>query len=93
MNIEVTYTNGIPLRQEFLNVNKAKGGFSMKQEIYNKELEKEKETLNRLADKALENGIPLIQDEAFMVQNRKVDELIVKIHREKERHRNNQQER
>ena len=74
-------------------MNKAKGGFSLKQENYNKELEKEKEKLNRLADKALESGIPLTQDEAFMAQNRKVDELIVKIQMEKERHRNKQQER
>ena len=65
----------------------------MKQEKYNKELEKEKEKLNRLADKALESGIPLTQDEAFMAQNRKVDELIVKIQMEKERHRNKQRER
>ena len=65
----------------------------MKQGNYNKELEKEKEKLNRLADKALESGIPLTQDEAFMAQNRKVDELIVKIQMEKERHRNKQLER
>jgi len=74
-------------------VNKAKGGFGLKQGNYNKELEKEKEKLNRLADKALESGIPLTQDEAFMAQNRKVDELIVKIQMEKERHRNKQLER
>ena len=74
-------------------MNKAKGGFSLKQENYNKELEKEKEKLNRLADKALESGIPLTQDEAVMAQNRKVDELIVKIQMEKERHRNKQWER
>ncbi len=74
-------------------MNKAKGGFSLKEENYNKELEKEKEKLNRLADKALESGIPLTQDEAFMAQNRKVDELIVKIQMEKERHRNKQRER
>lgn len=74
-------------------MNKAKGGFSLKQENYNKELEKEKGKLNRLADKALESGIPLTQDEAFMAQNRKVDELIVKIQMEKERHRNKQRER
>ena len=74
-------------------MNKAKGGFSLKKENYNKELEKEKEKLNRLADKALESGIPLTQDEAFMAQNRKVDELIVKIQMEKERHRNKQRER
>lgn len=65
----------------------------MKQENYNKKLEEEKEKLNRLADKALESGIPLTQDEAFMAQNRKVDELIVKIQMEKERHRNKQRER
>jgi len=65
----------------------------LKQGNYNKELEKEKEKLNRLADKALESGIPLTQDEAFMAQNRKVDELIVKIQMEKERHRNKQLER
>jgi len=41
----------------------------------------------------LENGIPLTQDKAFMAQNRKVDELVVKIQREKEKRRKNQQER
>lgn len=65
----------------------------MKQVNYNKELEKEKEKLNRLADEAIEKGIPLNQDEAFMEQNRKVDELVVKVQREKEKHRKHQQER
>lgn len=65
----------------------------MKQENYNKELEIEKEKLNRLADEALKNGIPLTQDEAFMEQNRKVDALAVKIQKEKEKHRKKQQER
>jgi hypothetical protein len=65
----------------------------MKQEALNEKLEKEKEKLNRLADEALKNGIPLTQDEAFMAQNRKVDELVVKIQKEKEKYSKNQQER
>lgn len=65
----------------------------MKQMNYNKELEKEREKLNRLANEAMEKGIPLNQDKAFMEQNRKVDELVVKVQREKEKHRRNQQER
>jgi len=65
----------------------------MKSDHYNKQLEKEKEKLNKLADEALKNGIPLNQHEAFMEQNRKVDELVVRIQREKERRKKNQQER
>ncbi len=65
----------------------------MKSDHYNKQLEKEKEKLNKLADEALKNGIPLNQHVAFMEQNRKVDELVVRIQREKERRKKNQQER
>lgn len=35
--------------------------------------------LHRLANEALKKGIPLTQDEKFMAQNHKVDELVVKI--------------
>jgi len=65
----------------------------MKKASLNEKLEKEKEKLNRLADEALKNGIPLTQDEAFMAQNRKIDELVVKIIKEQERHRKKQRER
>jgi len=65
----------------------------MKSEHYNKQLEKEKEKLNKLADEALKNGIPLNQHEAFMEQNRKVDKLVVRIQREKEWRKKNRQER
>lgn len=65
----------------------------MKQEALNEKLEKEKEKLNKLADEALKNGIPLMQDEAFMAQNRKVDELVARIQIGKEKHKKNQQER
>ncbi|MEG6521395.1 hypothetical protein [Desulfotomaculum sp. 1211_IL3151] len=65
----------------------------MKKPNLDEKLKTEKEKLNRLADKAWEKGIPLNQDEAFMVQNRKVDELVVKILKEQERQRKNQQER
>lgn len=65
----------------------------MKKSSLDKELEKEKEKLYRLADEALKNGIPLTQDEAFMAQNRKVDELVVKLQREKEKSRKDRQER
>jgi hypothetical protein len=65
----------------------------MKSNHYNKQLEKEKEKLNKLADEALKNGIPLNQHSAFMEQNRKVDELVVRIQREKERQKKNRLER
>lgn len=57
------------------------------------ELEIEKEKLIRLVDEALENGTPLAQDEAVIAQNRKVDVLVVKLQKENERKRKNQQER
>jgi hypothetical protein len=60
---------------------------------YHEELEKEQEKLRKLGEKALKNGIPLTQDEAFMAQNRKVDALVVKIQKEKDQHRKNRQER
>jgi polyhydroxyalkanoate synthesis regulator phasin len=69
------------------------GGLGMKQETLNERLEKEKEKLNKLADEAAKKGIPLIQDEAFMEQNRKVDELVTQIQLEKKKHKKNQQER
>ncbi|WP_027364642.1 hypothetical protein [Desulfotruncus alcoholivorax] len=65
----------------------------MKRVNYHEELEKEKEKLNRLGEEALKNGIPLTQDEAFMAQNRKVDALVVKVIKEKERNRKKQRER
>lgn len=52
-----------------------------------KNLETEREKLNSLADEAMKKGIPLNQDEAFMEQNRKVDELVVRIQKEKAKHR------
>ncbi|TEB16216.1 hypothetical protein Psfp_01443 [Pelotomaculum sp. FP] len=64
----------------------------MKKVSLNEKLEKEKEKLNRLADEALKNGIPLTQDEAVMAQSRKVDALVVKIQKEKGRHREKKQE-
>lgn len=65
----------------------------MKKLDLNEKLRIEKEKLNRLAEEALKNGIPLTQDEEFMAQNRKVDALVVKVIKEKERNRKKQQER
>jgi len=65
----------------------------MKKESLNDKLKKEQEKLRRLGDEALKKGISLTQDEAFMAQNRKVDELVVKIIKEQERHRKKQRER
>ncbi|MEW9125140.1 MAG: hypothetical protein AB2421_20690 [Thermotaleaceae bacterium] len=53
----------------------------MKQIHYYNEIKEEIKKLNQLVDEALENGTPIIQDEAVMEQNRKVDELIVEIQR------------
>lgn len=65
----------------------------MNQVNYSKELEKEKERLNMLIDEALKNGIPITQDEAVIAQNRKVDVLVAKVQREKEKNKKNKQER
>ena len=65
----------------------------MKEVSCNKELEDEKEKLNKLVDEALNRGIPITQDEAVIVQNRKVDALVVKIQKEKGAHIQNQRER
>jgi polyhydroxyalkanoate synthesis regulator phasin len=50
-------------------------------------LEQEREKLNKLADEAMKKGIPFDQDEALMEQNRIVDDLVVRIQREKEKQR------
>jgi hypothetical protein len=60
---------------------------------YSKELEKEKERLNMLIDEAFKNGIPITKDEAVIAQNRKVDVLVAKVQREKEKNKKNKQER
>ena len=59
----------------------------MKKSSYVENLEIEREKLNRLADEDMKKGIPLNQDKTFMEQNRKVDELVVRIQREKVKHR------
>lgn len=65
----------------------------MKKMSLDDKLEEEKKKLSRLADESLKNGTPIIEDEAFMAQNRKVDALVVKIQKEKERLKNKQHER
>jgi hypothetical protein len=49
-------------------------------------LEKEKEKLDRLVGEALENGNLIAQNNAIIEHSRKVDTLVVKAQREKERH-------
>ena len=65
----------------------------MKKESLNDKLEKEKDKLHKLGEKVMKKGIPLREDEAFMKQNRKVDELVYKIQKEKVKHKKNQNER
>lgn len=65
----------------------------MKKSSFDEKLIIEKEKLNKLADEAVKKGISLIQDKAFMEQNRKVDELVVKAQRYQEKQRKKQQER
>ncbi|RXE60477.1 hypothetical protein [Acetivibrio mesophilus] len=60
---------------------------------YDKELEREKEKLNKLLDEAFNKGIPFTEDEAVMKQNRIVDTLVVKIQKKKRNHNKNQPER
>ena len=65
----------------------------MKQETLKEKLEKEKEKLNKFVSEALNKGTPFTEDEAVIEQNRKVDSLVVKIQKEKEKYSKNQQER
>lgn len=51
----------------------------MKHSILSEQLAIEKEKLDRLAGEALRNDVPLSQDQAVMVQNRKVDELVIRL--------------
>jgi hypothetical protein len=55
---------------------------------YDKELEREKEILNKLLINAFNKGTPFTEDKAVMEQNRKVDALVVKIQREKRKYYN-----
>ena len=48
----------------------------------NERLKRETEKLHKLVEEALKNGIPIIQDEAVMTQNRKVDALVVRLQKE-----------
>lgn len=65
----------------------------MKETRNDKELEKEKEILNRLVLEAFDRGIPLTDDKAVMEQNLKVDDLIARMQKEKRKHKKDQQER
>lgn len=60
----------------------AKGDFSMGKISLDERLKREKEKLHRLVEEAINNGIPIIQDEAVMRQNRKVDALVVRLQKE-----------
>ena len=51
----------------------------MRRLVLDEILKKETEKLHRLVDEALKSGIPMIQDEAVMEQNRKVDALVVRL--------------
>lgn len=62
--------------------------------MINKEkLENEKWKLNSLVKEALENGKPLSQNDAIIMYSRKVDALVIKAQREKNRHGKNPKER
>ena len=91
MTLAHAYTNGITLTQRLIRVT-IRGGFNVQVNDH-EELEIEKVKLIRLVDEALKNGTPLAQDEAVIEQNRKVDALVVKIQKENEKQRKNQQER
>ena len=65
----------------------------MKRTNYDKELEKERDILNRLIDDALNNGTPISQYEEISEQSRKVDALVLKVQKENERKKKNDNER
>lgn len=60
----------------------------MKSHNPNEKIKQEKEKLNELIDLALKKGIPLSEDESIMFQNRKIDALVFKIQKQKEREKN-----
>lgn len=59
----------------------------------NDQLQKEKEKLDKLIEQAVKNDIPLSQDKAVQMQTRKVDALVIKAYKFREKHRNMQKER
>ena len=59
----------------------------MKKMPLNEKLKREKEKLHMLVEEALKNGTPIIQDEAVMAQNCKVDTLVVKLQKELGQHK------
>lgn len=65
----------------------------MKNQNLYAELEKERRKLNDLATEAMKKGIPITQDKAILEQSRKVDALITKIQKEREKHGQDQPER
>ena len=65
----------------------------MKKARYDKELEREKEKLNKLVGEAFNKGTPFTEDEAVMEKNCKVDKLGGKIQKEKRKQNKNQMER
>jgi len=48
-------------------------------------LENEKDKLNRLMGEAIEKGIPIAPNDTIIEHSRKVDELIVKAQRQKQK--------
>lgn len=48
------------------------------------QIEMEKQKLNRLGTESLAQGIPLSENDALQTQSRKVDELIVQLHKKSE---------
>lgn len=50
-------------------------------------LEEEKRKLNELGCTSLEQGIPLFKNDALQAQSRKVDELIIQLHKKSELNR------
>lgn len=65
----------------------------MKENNLNEKLEREREKLSRLAEKALKNNVPFSQDEAVIAQSRKIDALVVKVQKVKEKQSEARQER
>lgn len=61
----------------------------MKRGSMNDRLEEEKEKLIKLLHEVKKNGIPIIKSDELMVQNQKVDALLVKIQKKKIRRRRN----
>jgi hypothetical protein len=91
--MRVAYTNGKPLKQELFYFKFSRRRIKHRKMDNKNNLENEKDKLNKLIGEAYEKGSSLAQNDTIMEHSRKVDELIVKAQKQKQRHKKSRQDR